>query len=395
MTTPSCIGQAAGRDDRPWPVLVDTAPGAARRPGKHLVGVRTDTLEMSTGKTPAGPSLPPCLVNLFLDPAHPCHFALTAERIETVSGAPGSCLDLLKTHVRDTVGTDAFLRAIGTVSASGLEKLLAKALAEQGHSPQVVAGKTGPLAEAAAVAGLVLLEERIASSVLARIQAHEEACEIMLGDPAMRLALLAKMSALPADADRARILAGFGLDPGQAGTISHLLGPWIPQEIEHPTGQSAADVAKADALLAKGLGKAHDVLEDLEPEVRFWQVSNEIDLLSDFGPVVDAALADLGLPPSGKGQMSALTGAIEAHVEDVDRERAISTAIQVGISLVTGPAGKAASLTGGLPSLLAGEKKLEDALVLRGLGIASDEAVDEARDDLLLGVLVTVAGTIL
>lgn len=342
-----------------------------------------DSIECAgTGKgTHDPPSFPPCLVNLLLDPLHPHHFALTPERLEIVSGAAGSCLDTFKTHVRDTVGTDAYLRALGSMDEASLRTLFEQALGMQGHGQH----KAGPLARMAAGAGLVLLQDRIASSVLEKIETRQAVCSMLTGDERLCKLLLVSVSTI-ADRDaQVKLLMGFGLGPWEAARVAKLVSPWIPQEIESPTDQSKADVHKADKLLKKGLARAHKMLSSLEPEIRTWQLSHEIDLLADFGPETKTALMDLGL----QNKASVLAQAIGEHTAQVDKDRDMEAGVKFAISLVAGLAGKAGILAD-LPGVLAGKKRLDDLTLLMGMGIASAEAVDDARKDLLVTILETV-----
>jgi hypothetical protein len=350
---------------------------------KHAGSKQDAIVEATAGKGSKAPPFPPCLVNLLIDASHPHHFALTDERLELVSGGPGSCLDAFKTHVRDTVGTDAYLRAMGRVDLATVKSLFAKSLSIQGHEGK----KAGALAQMAAQAGLILLEDRIASDALVRIQAQKAACSVLAQDRALRGLMLVKVSAEGDRSDQVRLLERFGLSAGEAAKVAKLVSSWIPQEIVHPTPQSEAGVAAADKLLAKGVERALSSLASLEGEIRHWQISKEIDLVADLGPAVEAALDDLGLPAGGKGSL--LADAIEGHVAGVEKDRLVEDVLELGIGLVCGCAGRVGAASG-LPQILADKKRLDDLTLLAAMGLASTEAVDEARVGLLASVLETL-----
>ena len=348
------------------------------------------TIECSAKGCPAQPpSWPPCLVNLILDTSHPHHFALTQERLSTISGAPGSCLDAFKSHVAATVGTDAFLRAMGSVTEASLAALFGKALAAQGRSTSCVP----PLAGMAAEAGLVLLADRIAQGVCARLETLDLVAGMLLADEGLRGLLLVRASeASPKRA--ASLLESFGLGSSSAKKVVKLLGPWIPQEITDPTSQSAKDVARAHGILVDGLEKARATIAGIEPDIRCWQVSDQIDPIADFGPEVQATLEELGIGTSWKG--SALGQAVRAHVEQVSEERDLAYGVCVVADLVRGLArGRLTALVTAVPGLLADKKKLDDLVLLRGIGAASDEAVQSAREQLLTSIVALTVDVIL
>jgi hypothetical protein len=349
------------------------------------------TLECSVAQPPAQPpAWPPCLVNLLLDPGHPHHFALTPQRLETISGAPGSCLDAFIAHVAATVGTDPYLRAVGSVTPESLSGLFEKALASQ----CMPTSKAASLAAMAGRAGLVLLTDRVCDSVLARLETHDLVSTMLLDDPDLRALLLARVSEIEDKPARANILKGFGLGSTAAARVVKLLGPWIPQEIRHPTSQSAGDVAKADGILVKGLEGVHETISGIEPEIRHWQVSRQIDPIADFEPEVLAAYAELGLGASSKG--SALVRAVEAHLSTVGKERCVELGVSLAIDVVTSFApSKAAGVLTALPGILAEKKNLDDLTLLQGIGAASPEAVETARARLLSSIVSVAVDVIL
>ncbi|MBW2262939.1 MAG: hypothetical protein JRG91_13260, partial [Deltaproteobacteria bacterium] len=185
-------------EPRPEPFIPQQEP--AMTPGY--------TIECTPAQCAAqGPTYPPCLVNLLLDVSHPHHFALTQQRLEKISGAPGSCLDAFKTHVAATIGTDAFLRAMGSVDPTSLGALFAKALASQG----MTTGKASSLAGMAAQAGLVLLKDRIAENVLAKLETHDVVSSMLLEDESLRSLLLVRVSEIKQEHVKVKLLKGFGL----------------------------------------------------------------------------------------------------------------------------------------------------------------------------------------
>lgn len=340
------------------------------------------------GSKAGKPSWPPCLVNLFLDGSHAHHFALTGDRLSLLSGAPGSCLDALISHVGRTVGTDAFLRALGTTDPHSLRALFAKALAAQGHSTSTLEALPDPLARMTGKAGLVLLQDRISKSVLAKLETHDAVASLLEKDGRLRRLLLARVSEVNDEAAQVGLLAGFGLRPIEAKKVAKLLGAWIPHEIKEPTAQSAPDVARAEKILLKGIARVGKMIEDLVPEIRHWQLSTRIDLVADLGPEVDAAFKQIGLPLPGKGTGNVLEKAIEAHVAALETDRNVDEGIRIAVGLVTGLLGThLADKAGEVPGILADKRRLEDLLLLEGMGAASAQAVDEARDDLIASLL--------
>jgi hypothetical protein len=336
------------------------------------------------------PSYSPCLVNLLLDPSHPHHFALTPERLEKISGAPGSCLDAFGTHVAATIGTDPFLRAMGSVDPESLCTLFEKALASQ----CMPTSKAASLAEMAARAGLALLTDRIAKNVLAKLETHDLVSGMLLEDRSLRSLLLVRVSEIEQDQVKVKLLKGFGLGSIAAAKVAKLLGPWIPQEIRQPTTQSAGDVAKADAILVNGLEGVHQTISGIEPEIRHWQVSKQIDIIADFEPEVLAAYGELGLGASSKG--SALDLAVEAHLARVRKERSVELGLGLVVDLVTGMAqGKVPGLITAIPGILAEKKKLDDLTLLQGVGAASTEAVEMARARLLTSIVAVTVDVIM
>ncbi len=328
------------------------------------------------------PSWPPCLVNLLLDASHPHHFALTPERLETISGSAGSCLDAFRTHVAATIGADPFLRALGAVNPKSLASLFGKALASQ----DAPVDQAEALAGMAARAGLLLLADRIAANVLAKLETQDLVSSLLLDDRDLRSLLLVRVSEMKEGPSKVKLLQGFGLGSKAAAKVAKLLGPWIPQEIRHPTAQSAKDVGKADGILVAGLEGVHGTIAGIEPEIRHWQVSKQIDPIADFEPEVAAACAELGLGAASKG--SALGAAIEEHLAQVRDERCVELGIGLLMDLVTGLApGKAPGLVTALPGLLADKKNLDDLTLLQGVGAASTEAVEMARARLLTSII--------
>jgi hypothetical protein len=193
---------------------------------------------------------------------------------------------------------------------------------------------------------------------------------------------------------RVNILKGFGLGSVAAARVVKLLGPWIPEEIRHPTSQSEEDVAKADRILVKGLEGVHETVSGIQPEIRHWQVSRQIDPIADFEPEVLAAYAELGLGASSKG--SALDRAVEAHLSAVGKERCVELGVGLAIDLVTSFApSKAAGLLTALPGILAEKKNLDDLTLLQGVGSASAEAVEKARAQLLSSIISVAVDVVL
>jgi hypothetical protein len=374
MMTTTSIGPATGKPG------IDP-PQAPAKAASHSV-------ESAQAKAKQ-PAFPPCLVNLLLDPYHPSRFELTAGRLEVIRGAPGSCLDEFKTHVAATCGTDAFLRAMASIDGGTATALFAKALAASGRAPD--AALAGDLARMAGEACVILLEDRIASAVCAKLEANASVCSILAGDPAMRRLLLAHVSGLAGDDAKQLALQGFGLSPGKADSVAALVSAWIPDEITSPTAQSEADVARADAILVKGLEKTARLTADLVPEIRLWQIGKEIDPLADLGPELDAAFSELGIPPAGG---SVLHRAIAEHLGTLSDDRETVEVVKVAVDLICdlGSKGVLPGLVGAVPGILMEKKHLDDLVLLEGLGSVDHEAVKDARIDLWLSVAQAAVG---
>jgi hypothetical protein len=344
-------------------------------PGNQTTHVVEEMDSKHAGKL----AVPPCLVNLLLDPDHPHHLEITADMRAHPAGCPGSFLDLLRTHVCETCGADAFLRALGSVPPWAMVHLMEQALVVQNVDTKAAA----ELADAAAGAALSLLQDRIADQVCASIQATKTVCTLLTDSPEIRAQLLVKVSAIPDAEVRIEVLRGLGLAAGEAARVVKLAAPWIPQEIAEPTAQSEADIEKADAILEKAAVRTVKALDALRPEIELWQISKQIDLIADLGPELAKARFELAIH---KG--SALDLAIGEHLVEVQTERSLSRALEIGIGLVCGPAGIAANLAASLPSILADKHRLDDVLLLEAMGHAASDAVSEAA----LSLAATIVG---
>ncbi len=334
------------------------------------------------------PATPPCLVNMLMDPGHPQYFQITGEMLECPSGAPGSFLDVFKTHVRDTVGTEAFLRALGNVTEAQLSDMMKKALVLQGHDAGVAADKAHAMACAVTSAGIVLLENRVAGMVKAKLELVASIADVIEKDETLQGEMLAQLCQLNDEKAQVELLACFGMDSDEALEIAGMLSPFIPQEIKSPTADSKSPVAEAKKMLGKGLSsvskQAHRLLSDLET----WQMSKNLDMLADFGPEVEKVFADLGLPSPSNGKDTAMGKAVDVHVDSVKKGRAIETSVKLLMSAATSLmspgwiASTAMALAGAAPGIVADGQRSDDLELLGALGSASAESQAQAEKDL-------------
>ncbi len=374
MTSPVASSVSKPKDEEicltSCPAKQPQKPGVQAKGGKAAAGSAWE-IQVAPSK-PQPQQVPPCLVNMLIDPGNPAFFAMGGDDLAYLEGGPGSCLDFFKTHVRDTVGVDVFLRAMGAMTQDALVSFCGKALAIQGHDPAVAKSAAPALGNMMASAAIILLENEVASRVIGKLEIVGAAASALAGSEELRLELLDRICDAGAGGPGKKVLEALGLGEHDADEVISL------------ASQGKEGMEEAQTILLDGLADLEEEIADLESEIATWPMSKEIDLLADLGPEVSAALHDMGMPKQQKG--SALDAAIKSHVADAGKSHMVNTGVKLLLHAAAGmvAGGLIAHAAAALPGLAADAGKLEDMELLHAVGSASDQAVAEARNDLAL-----------
>jgi hypothetical protein len=364
----------AARQDAPLAQRQDDTGGRPARRGCTIEHV--SKVDHAPG---AQAPVPPCLHNLLFDPSHPHFFEITADHLAHPHGTPGSCMDQLKTHVRDTLGAEPFMRALGSVEFEDLAPLMHDALVAQGWSVDVAASKAGQMSGMMGHTALNLLQDAVAGVVEGKLTVMGAFLDDMKGDELLEKVVLARASTIHDEDLQKRFLGLFGVTESKASKIHDLLAEWIPQEITAPTAESAGDVNEALALLDKGVDRARSMVDHLLDETRYWQLGKAFDPLADFEPEVQDIFAALGLPSHEVDAGNVMGRLVDVHVDSVKVKRRVEGAVKLFMSAL-GP-GDLLGAVGSVPGLAATKMHAQEMAYLASLGSASGEDVQAANED--------------
>lgn len=324
---------------------------------------------------------PPCLVNLFLDPDHPSYFPLTGEHVACPYGKPGSCMDQFKSHVEQTVGTEAFLRALGNVDEEQLTSLMSQALEARGLDT----GADFDMCCMAALAGRILISDKVSSLVQDRLCTLDAVATLMVDDEDLQKMTLAQACSINDEGGRCQFFQAMGIAEKPARKLAKLLAPWIPQEVSSPTAQSEEDVHEAISLLKKQLTGVKKTISTLMPDVKYWQLSKGTDILADCGGVVKQVFEDLGVPGPARNVDNLLSKVVDVHVSNVAAQRVIEMEVKfvigaaTGLAALGGLATVATTLAAAAPSMAADGLKFQQTQLLSSLGISTQQDLEKAQ----------------